>query len=328
MATTSQVTGTACTQSIVSKPCRIEVFIAERQTGDNGNGNYGQGRTFVGSATTSSNGSFTVAISGVTIDQYLTATATDASGNTSEFALNIRVSGGTNPTPTPTPTSQPPTPTPPGSTIYASDSFTRNVIDSWGSANVGGSYSLIGTAADFDVNGSAGTMNIPQPDRDRVAILGNASAQDLSASFRVQTNKVATGSNEYAYFIARRVSSNSEYRVRIRFSTSQTVHLRVERLNNGVKTELGTEVTVSGLTHTANTFIWVRTEVIGTNPTTIRIKAWAAGEAEPTNWQYTTTDSTAILQTAGSFGLRAYLSASVTNALVVFTFDDLLVTAP
>jgi CSLREA domain-containing protein len=89
--TTTQVTGTACAEAAVSKPCTIEIFIAERRTSDSGGGNYGQGRTFVGSGTTTTNGSFTVSISGVTTGQYLTATATDAAGNTSEFSLNILI---------------------------------------------------------------------------------------------------------------------------------------------------------------------------------------------------------------------------------------------
>jgi CSLREA domain-containing protein len=309
-ATTTQVTGTACTEAAVSKPCTIEIFIAERKTSDAGAGNYGQGKTFVGSGTTASNGSFAIAISGVTAGQYVTATATDANGNTSEFSSNMQVSGDTSPT------------------TIASDSFTRSIVDGWGSAAIGGNYTLTGSAADFDVIGSTGTMRIPQADIARTAILGNVSAQDLKVTFRVQTDKVASGNSEYAYFIARRVSSNSEYRIRIRFSTSQTIGLRAERLNNGTKTELGTETTVSGLTHTVNSFIWVRAEVVGTNPTTIRIKVWGDGQAEPAGWQYTTTDSTAILQTAGSCGLRAYLASSVTNTPVVFTFDDLLVTAP
>lgn len=92
-ATTTRVTGTACAESGVSKPCRIEVFIAQRTTSDLGSGNFGQGKTFVGAATTTSSGSFTVTISGVTVGQFLTATATDAAGNTSEFSRNIQVGG-------------------------------------------------------------------------------------------------------------------------------------------------------------------------------------------------------------------------------------------
>lgn len=77
-ATVTSVTGTACAG------CTIEVFIA-----DSGAGAHGEGRTFVGADTASGSGTFVVAVAGVSEGQYVTATATDAAGNTSEFALNM-----------------------------------------------------------------------------------------------------------------------------------------------------------------------------------------------------------------------------------------------
>jgi hypothetical protein len=68
-------------------------------------------------------------------------------------------------------------------------------------------------------------------------------------------------------------------------------------------------------------------QVVGTNPTTIRLKAWADGQAEPSAWQYTTTDSDASLQVAGAVGLRTYIAGTSTNAPVLFTFDDVRVTS-
>jgi hypothetical protein len=154
------------------------------------------------------------------------------------------------------------------------------------------------------------------------------SALDVNITFRLKTDKLASGSHYSVYFIARGVSSNTEYVGSIRLTASRTVHLRAVRFVNGISTSLGTEVMVSGLTHTANSYIIIRGQVVGTNPTTIRLKAWAEGQPEPANWQYTVTDSTANLQTAGAVGLRAYLSSTVSNAPVIFTFDDFLVTAP
>src|SRR5581483_10376807 len=46
-------------------------------------------------------------------------------------------------------------------TTYASDSFSRTQADSWGNAETGGAYALSGAVADFDVNGSVGTLNTP-----------------------------------------------------------------------------------------------------------------------------------------------------------------------
>ncbi|HSH81416.1 MAG TPA: CSLREA domain-containing protein [Herpetosiphonaceae bacterium] len=73
----STVAGTACAG------CTVEVFQA-----DAGSGAYGEGKTFLGSGKALSNGTFSVAISGLTSGAYVTATATDSYGNTSEFARN------------------------------------------------------------------------------------------------------------------------------------------------------------------------------------------------------------------------------------------------
>jgi hypothetical protein len=308
-ATTTQVTGTACADSVVPKPCRIEVFIAERRTGDMGGGNYGQGKTFVGSGTTNSSGAFAVAISGVTAGQYLTATATDASGNTSEFSQNLVVASGG------------------GTTTYASDPFSRTVVDGWGSANTGGSYTLTGTASNFDVNGSAGTIVVPTAGGALYAKLTSVNALDVDFVFRVTTDKLAVGNNQCAFFLARSIAGN-EYRGQIRIASNNTLYIRATKSVGGNHIMLGTEVALPGLTYTPGTYIWMRGEMVGTNPTTIRLRAWADGQPEPSTWQFTVTDSEPSLQAAGAVGLRAFLASGVTNAPVTFSFDDLAVTAP
>jgi hypothetical protein len=64
---------------------------------------------------------------------------------------------------------------------------------------------------------------------------------------------------------------------------------------------------------------------VGAGPTTIRIKAWADGQTEPANWQYTATNSAANLQVAGNPGFRIYISGGTNNAPITFGFDDYLV---
>ena len=77
VASPSQVTGTACAN------CTVEIFLA-----DSGAGAYGEGRTFVGTGVAAADGKFMVTIVGATSGDFVTATAIDAAGNTSEFALN------------------------------------------------------------------------------------------------------------------------------------------------------------------------------------------------------------------------------------------------
>ena len=88
--------GTACAN------CKVEVFSDDA----------GQGRIFEGS--TDANGSGDWSFAGAVSGPNVTATATDASGNTSPFSEPFPLSGGGTPTPTPSPTAGPtstPTPT-------------------------------------------------------------------------------------------------------------------------------------------------------------------------------------------------------------------------
>ena len=84
-----QATGTAC------RECRIEVFIADSHAPQ-----YGEGKTFVGAGMAGTDGSFTVALQNVAFGDFLTATATDIEGNTSEFSLSVLVANPANQGPT------------------------------------------------------------------------------------------------------------------------------------------------------------------------------------------------------------------------------------
>ncbi len=80
------MTGTLDTPML---PAVIEVFmVSAGLTG----GSYGQGEVYLGSGTMAVGPVWTVALTGLGLPgQFLTATATDSAGNTSEFALNVPV---------------------------------------------------------------------------------------------------------------------------------------------------------------------------------------------------------------------------------------------
>jgi CSLREA domain-containing protein len=82
-ATQYRVSGATCVT------CTVEVFRAAGSAGA-----YGQGQFFAGSALAGAGGAFSVTVSGIAVGDYVTATATDALGNTSEFALNVRAVAG------------------------------------------------------------------------------------------------------------------------------------------------------------------------------------------------------------------------------------------
>ena len=199
--------------------------------------------------------------------------------------------------------------TPPVGGLFAADAFSRTTTSGWGSADIGGAYSVQGTAANFNVATGVGTIVVPTAGLTRSALLNNASGQDVDIKFRVTADKVAAATN-FVYAVARRNSaSNSEYRPRILLNTNGTISVHASRLLNGTENPLGSAVVVPGLTQAPGSFVWVRAQVQGSGTTTIRVKAWADGQSEPSGWQYTTTDSSAGLQSSGSLGLRVYVGA-------------------
>ncbi len=93
-------------------------------------------------------------------------------------------------------------------------------------------------------------------------------------------------------------------------------------------TPLGTSLRAHAASVRANSFIWVRGQVTGTNPTTIKLKAWSDGTPEPSDWDYTTTDSTGVLQAPGAAGLLSWLGPDWNQGPITVSFDDFNVTSP
>ena len=209
---------------------------------------------------------------------------------------------------------------PPAGVTYAADAFGRTT-GGWGTADVGGAYTLQGSAANYNVGSGAGTISVPTANSTRSAILNTVSQRDVDIRVRVSVDKVAAGGNYFVYEVARR-NGNSEYRPRMIFNANGTVSVNASVLVNGSESSLGAAVVVPGLTQGPNQYIWLRASVTGANPTTVSVKAWADGQAEPAGWQFTATNSQAGLQAAGAVGLRTYLAGPVTTAPVTFAFDD------
>jgi hypothetical protein len=105
-ANSARVAGTGCAG------CKIEVFVADKAgLTSGGDDQSGEGRQFVGEGFVDGIGRFNFALTApVAPGAILTATATDASGNTSPFARNI--AAGSDPIEEATPAPAPPTSTP------------------------------------------------------------------------------------------------------------------------------------------------------------------------------------------------------------------------
>ena len=115
---------------------------------------------------------FSVSTSGLNTGDYVTSTATDASGNMSEFGLNYLVT-----------TTRAP---------LVADTFSRTTTTGWGAAETGGAYTTSGPSADLSVNGGVGNIKV-LAGHSRGALAQNVMALDTDHIFGVQTDKVTHG---------------------------------------------------------------------------------------------------------------------------------------
>jgi nitrous oxidase accessory protein NosD len=200
-----------------------------------------------------------------------------------------------------------------------SDPFTRTLSSGWGSSPVGGTYTLSGGASSFSVATDRGHMVVPAANTTRAAYLPSA-ARDLDARVQVNTDRLASGANHYAYLLLRR-SSGGEYVAKLYFAPDGGIFIQLSRVSGG-ETPLTAPFRLPGITHAAGQQIWLRSSAVGGGPTRLSVKAWKAGLTEPPSWQLTATDSTAGLQGEGSIGLRAHVASGAINVPVRFSFDD------
>ncbi len=197
------------------------------------------------------------------------------------------------------------------------DSFARTSGSGWGTAPTGQAWSTSGgSSSDYAVNAGAATHSIGAVNSSRRTLVGSMTDSDVTV--RVKTNALAKGGSMTSSVIARWIDANNHYLLRVRFSTTQTVHAVIQKQVAGVTTDLSAETLVSGVTHSATDFVWVRAKVIANQ---LSIKVWADGASEPGAWTISATDST--YAGPGKVGLRSILQSGNTNTLpVTFSYSD------
>jgi PKD repeat protein len=256
---------------------------------DFGDGATGSGRTT--DHTYSAVGSHTV-----------TLTVTDDDGATASTTAEVTVAA------------------PPAGTALASDAFGRAVTGGFGTADVGGAWSVVGGAANTSVANGAARLSVPAPGTSLSAYLDGVSSLDTAVQFDATLDAATTGGGMFVYASARH-SGSSDYRMGVGITPSGTVFLKISAMVNGAERELNS-VTLPGLTYTPGTVLTVRFDVSGNGTTTLSGKAWPKGQPEPAAWQVTGTDTTAALQRTGGVGVDTYVSGSATAVPVRLTVDD------
>lgn len=207
----------------------------------------------------------------------------------------------------------------PPKAVLARDSFTRTLTGSWGTADLGGSWTPANSTLSVDGQRGAFTLSAGQT---RQALLG-VSATDTDIKATVQLNSLPGGSGAYASVVTRRVAASVEYRGTARVQPNGTVSALIYRMNGSdPETVVGPEVLIPGLSAAPGSSLSLRLRAVGASPTTLTMTVWQTGAAQPAP-QVTATDNTAALQVPGVSGLTAALSSKSTTG-VKLSFDDFL----
>lgn len=202
----------------------------------------------------------------------------------------------------------------------AGDAFGRTVAGGWGSADVGGPWTSIGTASRFSVAGGRALHSLPASATDE-SRLGQVAARNVDATVSAGVNALPSTGYVFA-MLGSRISGPSSYWARLRINSDGTVGVHLLRDGTALT---GTNA-VAGLSITAADRVWVRfqTESTSDTATTLRVKVWKAGTTEPTAWTYTRSETTPENQVAGAVGVKSFAGNVGNNPLTV-SYDDLTV---
>ncbi|MFT3877004.1 MAG: right-handed parallel beta-helix repeat-containing protein [Propioniciclava sp.] len=210
-----------------------------------------------------------------------------------------RITGGGSVTPT-----DPVAPLPPTeSSKTTTDTFGRNLSNTWGGADTGETWALSGGNAAFSVSGGVGAIDL-SPGDTRAASLRSPSGTSAVVSAQVSLDRLQTQGTSGITLVGRQIGS-AYYGAHLRVSADGSARLYALRHDTG----LGESAPVAGK-FTPGAVYNMKVEVTGTASTTVRAKAWPVNSAEPSNWQIVVADNAASLQAAGSTGVIAYESGA------------------
>ena len=207
--------------------------------------------------------------------------------------------------------------------VIAADAFGRTTSNGWGTADTGGPWSVTGTTSQFSVGGGVGTVNVGAAAAGPTAYLNSVSQANVNAVVDASVSQ-SSGNGSYVELIGRH-SGTSDYRLKVLYRADGTVQALISKVVSGTDTTLKSLV-IPNLTYTPGTPLRIRFVVSGTGTTSLSGTVWPVGTTEPASPQISLTDSTAALQSAGSFGIQSYVSGTSTALPVVFTYDNLSVT--
>ena len=193
--------------------------------------------------------------------------------------------------------------------LIAQDTFDRTLTDTWGSAPLGGTYSLSGVATRYSVSGGKGIIAVATGGVETAYL--NAISSDNTHIRASMSSSTGYLGGPQSFSVGARTTPAGIYQARARIEDGL---LRLYVLRD--ETALGASTAITH-TYVAGQVIWLDVRAIGTSPTTISAKMWVAGTDEPTSYQQVVTDSTEGMQVAGGITLRAAIGGSPSSTPVM-----------
>ena len=198
----------------------------------------------------------------------------------------------------------------------AQDDFGRTSGSGWGSADVGGSWTV---EPSLTVSGGAGLCTLATVGF-REALLNGVSTENVRMRVSFSSSSPYSGGAQSFTLYGRYKPASGVYQARVRIEDGL---LRLYIMLD--ETPLVGSTTITH-TYVPGEVIWLELEVTGTSPTTVSAKMWRGGTSEPGTWQQTATNSTSAMQSAGTLGLKMQTHGSAASAS--FAVDNLLAVDP
>jgi hypothetical protein len=191
-------------------------------------------------------------------------------------------------------------------TMPFKDTFNRVIASGWGTADgAGGDWSIdqgAAVASDVSCDGARGRFTLPSTRASTTYVVTLAKTSvDFDITVTVASDQdTTTGGGDIPWHIGLRyLDGANHYRPRLGMNgTNKNLYVVIEKIAAGTQTTLSSFVSL-GVAYVAGDRYKVRVQAIGTNPTTLRVRAWKEGTTEPGTWHAEVTDSTAALQTSG-----------------------------
>jgi hypothetical protein len=211
----------------------------------------------------------------------------------------------------------------PADEYFFRDTFTRILVDSWGSTETGTlgplPYALAGgtVGGNYDVNGGKGRMTLDGvAGVDRTASIDIGMTDfDLYATFSV--NQLALSDAATTRIMARFMDANNHYQGGMNWSQDGSILIFLTRILAGVQTILAIQFAVG--TYTPDVEWTLRYQGIGND---FKLKAWPAAGVQPAAWNLEATDTPQPTLNSTLVGILARRDPANTNVGLIASTDN------